>query len=98
MKTEASSFDDQKEIFFFGLLASPFIGGIGVFVWQMYYYLKYAIWDSISIIDTMKWMNFSWANNPRDWIGLHDLLSHMPTSLGLIGIGLILFIFTITNQ
>lgn len=62
-------------------------GGLGVVGWQVYEYLRYNSWDSISIITALQWMKIQWAFNPTDWIGLYNILGMVPLSLTMIVVG-----------
>ena len=59
-------------------------GGIAVFLWQVYGYLRYNTWMPISIITLLEWMKIVWAYNPNDWIGFHSILKHIPLSAAMI--------------
>ena len=58
--------------------------GLGLIVYQVYFYLKKAIWKSISIIDGLDYIGFDWSENPIDWVGIWTILDKMPLSLFLI--------------
>jgi hypothetical protein len=52
--------------------------------WQIYGYLRHAIWQPLSVLDTLLFINVKWAENPTDWIGLHHVLELTPLSVGII--------------
>jgi hypothetical protein len=64
------------------------IAGLIIFGWQIYQYLRYGIWNSVSIITLLAAMKYQWASNPTDWMGLHYVLTIAPLSGTLIIIGL----------
>ena len=64
------------------------LGGMGLFVWQIYAWLKSSLWPSVSVIDALRWMGVSWAVAPHDWLGLHKLLNLVPLALTLFIVGL----------
>jgi hypothetical protein len=49
--------------------------------WQAYGYLRYNFWMPVSVITALEWMNFGWAKNPTDWVGLYNILVKIPLSL-----------------
>ena len=59
---------------------SLFIGGC-IFVWQIYEFLKFDVWRSISLIDVLRTAEVQWATSPTDWLGLYRVLEWMPLSL-----------------
>jgi len=71
---------------FVAALALIFVG-VGTVGWQVYEYLRYSIWNPVSVIDALQWMKIQWALNPTDWIGLYNMLKMVPMSLTLIVIG-----------
>ena len=73
--------------------------GICIFGYQVFVYLYHGYWKSISIIDCLSFAfksssltSFaSWLENPNSWVGVHNILSWLPTSLCIIIIGLYIF-------
>jgi hypothetical protein len=49
--------------------------------WQAYGYLRHGVWQPISTIDALRYMNMKWAISPTDWLGLYRFLDWMPLSL-----------------
>lgn len=72
--------------------------GCAVLSYQIYLFLKTNAWTSLTITSTLIWVGIapisSWAAWPSDWLGLHRILSGIPTSLALITAGGILFLFS----
>jgi hypothetical protein len=64
------------------------IGGIGLIVWQIYFYLKWDVWTSLSLIDGLAYFDYVWARNPTEWYGLHALLDKAPLSMLIIVLGI----------
>ena len=60
-----------------------FFGGLVVFGWQAYEYLRYSVWPPLSIITVLEWMKLPWAFNPTDWVGVHNILSNIPLSIAM---------------
>jgi hypothetical protein len=79
-------------------MASGFLSGAGVFIYQSYMWLRFSEWQPFSAITLLKWLNVPWAIRPEDWLGLHKLLDGLPLSLTLfvlgVGVGAIAISFT----
>jgi len=67
------------------VLPIPIIG------WQIYSYLKTGEWLPISMLDGLAWLGLDWARIPNqpNWVGLHEILTFMPLSIGLWLVALI---------
>jgi hypothetical protein len=63
------------------------LGGVAVFGWQVYAYLRHNIWTPVSVIVALQWMEIRWAINPSDWFGLYNILVKMPLSLTMMVMG-----------
>ena len=76
--------DEAGPILMFSILA--LFGGLVVFGYQVFLYLKNGSGTSISLIDTALLLapNNSWLNYPADWVGVHQVLSGIPLSGCLI--------------
>jgi hypothetical protein len=80
------------------------LGGIFLFAYQSYQWLKYGAWESYSLLDGLIMCCGSffssgfcrWILEPQDWVGLHKLfagfLDWIPLSLFLIILGLTAFV------
>ena len=62
-------------------LAVSLFSGLCVFAWQIYEFLRFDIWHSVSLIDVLRIAEMSWATSPNDWLGLHRILEWIPLSL-----------------
>ena len=80
--------EETKEIFVLILI----FGGIAVFGWQIYEYLRFSIWPAVSIISALVWMDIAWAVYPTDWIGLHNILGKISLALALEVLGVLIAI------
>lgn len=80
------STDSDDLVKFIAALALIF-GGVGVIGWQVYEYLRYSIWNPVSVVAALQWMKIQWASNPTDWIGLFNILTMIPLSLASIALG-----------
>lgn len=69
------------------------LGGLSICTYQLYSWLKYAEWESFSLL----WpLSFSadyqdWVLYPTEWIGMHRILDFVPFSIILILIGFAFF-------
>ncbi len=72
MKQDA--YDTFVTIAFFLWILTP----LGILGWQIYGYLRYAVWNSLSVIDSLRWLGSEWASNPTDWTGLYSVLEWTP--------------------
>ena len=59
--------------------------------WHMYEGLRYNVWMPMSMMVVLGWMNVSWALNPTDWLGLHNILIKTPLCAAMFVFGLIVF-------
>jgi hypothetical protein len=67
------------------LVALPAVAGCGIILFQIYAYLRFSTWVSISVIDVAAYFsNDAWLSSPTDWNGLHSLLNMVPASLVLL--------------
>jgi hypothetical protein len=83
--TAMADSDKSAGLFALGclILASCFVGAIGVLAWQVYIYLRTGSWPGLSAIDLLRWLGIAWADMPTDWIGVHRLLEETPLSLSI---------------
>ena len=83
---------NDKEIVGLALMIGSvclFFGSVCLLGWQVYEYLRYNIWPSVSVITALGWMNIRWAFNPTDWLGLYNILIKIPLSLMMF----VMFVF-----
>jgi len=75
-------------IVFIGFLS--ILAGLGVLGLQIYGYLKFGEWGSLSVLGTAS-PYWPWLNNPQTWFGLNkivrDVLGLMPLSLSFVLVG-----------
>lgn len=74
-----------------GLLVA--LAGAGVFVLQVYGYLKTGSWQSISLLSVAS-SYVPWLSNPQSWFGLHKIVRDaarlLPLSFVLVLIGILM--------
>lgn len=80
----------------------PILYGPGLFVWQVYTYLRYGNWVSISTMEAVtKIIDPNILYNPNDWKGLIQIIVNifefMPYSLMLFLLGALWLIIVILN-
>ncbi len=67
------------------LVALPAVAGCGIILFQIYAYLRFNTWTSVSLIDVAAYFSDgAWLTNPSDWHGLHSLLNLIPASVVLL--------------
>jgi len=64
-------------------LLGAVLAPITVLGWQFFHYLQIGIWQAISILDIMYWVDFrtDWIVNPQSWIGLHEVFGWLHGSI-----------------
>lgn len=73
-----------------------FIGGVGIFVIQVFGYLDAGIWTSLSLANFIGEFYKPWEySEPKAWIGLWNIIDFIPLSLTLIVTGLWVTVFLI---
>lgn len=69
------------------------LGALGIWAYQLFVYLKYGAWVSISVLDALGLLGGRvsvWTAFPSDWLGLHAMLAWVPAALVLLCIGFFL--------
>jgi hypothetical protein len=74
---------DVAETFAYSVLGLSVLGALGIFGWQCYTWLRFRHWVSLSALTALQWFEVPWALWPRDWLGLHAVLSWAPLALVL---------------
>lgn len=72
------------------LVVFSFLGGIAVFLWQIYGYLRFEVWHSVFVVDVLRSAEVRWAFLPNDWLGLYRVLDWIPISIFLPLLGMFL--------
>lgn len=73
------------------LIVSP----MGILGWQIYQFLRFDAWISVSVIDALVWCDNKWASNPKEWLGLHRIFDWTPLALAIpiLGFSTVYLIF-----
>lgn len=75
---------DQDEVIGRGFVLCLIIAGLSVFLYQSYLFLRHGELFLFSLIDAMEIINRytyfagEWVANPKDWTGLHLIMSWVP--------------------
>lgn len=82
----------EKAIYLFAFVVflGGFLGGPALFIYQVYFYLRFGEWSSFSLISVLSELDSRpghWALNPESWVGLHYILDFIPLSLVLFFTG-----------
>jgi len=64
-------------------MAGSALGGAGIFILQVFSYLKYNVWESFTVIDLAANLGSEWATNPKHWVPIHNFISMIPVSAAL---------------
>jgi hypothetical protein len=72
--------------------------GLSLFIWQVYSFLRFNIWNPISVLSFLGWIGIpeitQWVHLPTDWIGLHRILNQIPLNITLVFSGFFIWIFS----
>jgi hypothetical protein len=61
---------------------------MGLFAWQCYFWLRWGIWQYVSILDLLSWLSdLPIRDVTTGWLGLDKLLGWLPASLTAIIVG-----------
>jgi hypothetical protein len=64
------------------------VSSLGIFGWQIYHFLRFDAWTSVSVIDGLIWCGVNWASNPKDWMGLYRVFDWTPLALAIPVVGI----------
>lgn len=97
MTTEQKN-DSEVQNFFWLLVYSPVLTGIGLFCYQVYIWLRTGEWTAYSVLYGLSYFDNlkEWVVYPTSWIGIHKLLDKIPLSLFLIVVWCCLFFVVIS--
>lgn len=75
-----------------GLFAGVFVfAGVVLIGLQIFWFLQSGSWTPISLIDlAQRFSQEPWLYNPTEWLGVHWILSVIPSSAAAIVIGFII--------
>lgn len=83
---------DNKSVsyIFVAIAALSFVLAIGLWIYQIFIFLRTGAMPDFSVISTLTFLGNSWALFPDSWFGLWTILGYIPTSIVLILICIIL--------
>ena len=84
---------ERRGGFFSAAFFATLGAGLCVFGWQGLTWLTTSTWKPISVLSTLHWVQLRWAVSPTIWPELHQLLSHTPLALALLGVAGVCFLF-----
>jgi len=64
------------------------VAPIGILGWQLYHFLRFYTWTSVSVIDGLIWCGVNWASNPKDWMRLYHVFDWTPLALAIPVVGI----------
>ncbi len=72
----------------YGAVGCGLLAGVATLAYQVYIWMRFAVWQSFSVITMLQWGDLPWALNPRDWLGWHKALDTFPMALAfpLLGV------------
>ncbi|HUU72107.1 MAG TPA: hypothetical protein VMW70_05755 [Burkholderiales bacterium] len=68
----------------FGLLAA-----LGVVGWQALNWMKTDEWQTLTVLAGLSSVGVEWATRPDSWLGIHNLLKHVPLSVAVFWTGML---------
>ena len=84
--------DELRDSIWVGLMLAWVFTPIGIVGWQIYGYLRFGFWQSLSVIDALRWTDIQWATAPTDWVGLYGVLEWLPLSAGVAIFGFLFLV------
>jgi hypothetical protein len=74
------------------------IGGLacfGILFYQGSKFLQIGVWQSVSVIDALRYFGSEWAHSPNTWLGVHKILDFLPMSIGGLILGFLPLILAV---
>lgn len=81
---DKSNKSEYGEFIVVGVIVGLIFSGIGTFLWQVYHFLRFDEWTSLSLVDALRWCDLPWAYLPTEWVGLYRVLDFIPLSISLL--------------
>jgi hypothetical protein len=66
--------------------------GIGLFIYQIYFWLKNGEWTEYSLLWPLSYIENlqSWVYYPIEWVGVHKILDFIPFPIFLVAMGVVI--------
>ncbi len=71
------------------LVAFTFISALGVVGWQALNWMKTDEWQTLTVLTGLGSVGVEWAKQPDSWLGIHNLLQHVPLSVAVFWAGML---------
>jgi len=71
------------------LVAFTFISALGVIGWQALNWMKTDQWQTLTVLTGLSSAGVQWAAQPDSWLGIHNLLEHVPLSVAVFWTGML---------
>ncbi len=71
------------------LVAFTFISALGVVGWQALNWMKTDEWQTLTVLTGLSSAGVKWAAQPDGWLGIHNLLQHVPLSVAVFWTGML---------
>jgi len=86
--------DDMKELHLPGtaalyLASFALIAALGVIGWQALNWMKTDEWQSLTVLTGLASFGVPWATSPTNWLGIHNVLQHVPLSIAVFWTGML---------
>ena len=92
------NFPNTKRLTGFGtialyLVALDLIAALGVIGWQALDWMKTDKWQTLTVLTGLASVGVEWAKNPDSWLGIHNVLRHVPLSVAVFWAGMLPALF-----
>jgi hypothetical protein len=87
-------FDDLKGLTGAGMAALYCVGlgffaALGVLGWQAVGWLRTGEWTTLTLLSGLASGGVEWASSPDSWIGIYNLLNHVPLTVAVFWAGML---------
>ena len=89
---------ERRGGFFSAAFFVSLAAGLLVFGWQALTWITTSTWKPVTVLNAIGWLHVRWAVSPGSWADLHQMLSHTPLALALLGVaGVSFLIYAVLN-
>ena len=71
------------------LASFALIAALGVIGWQALNWMKTDEWQSLTVLTALASFGVPWATSPTNWLGIHNVLQHVPLSIAVFWTGML---------
>ncbi|MGD2141395.1 MAG: hypothetical protein PVH25_13430 [Burkholderiales bacterium] len=79
-KLQGLTFAGTTALYFVGF---GLFGAFGIIGWQMLGWLRTGEWHTLTLTMGLATFGVKWAASPRSWIGIYNMLEHVPLSVAV---------------